>query len=171
MGSTGDRQPLAWHARWTALRAHWAGLAPRERLGMTVAAAGVGGLLLWRVAMAPAWHTLQDAPARIDHQGSQLQALQQLAAEATELRTTPPVTSAQADAALTSASTRYGGRVSLQRQGDRATVTVRDLTGDELRDWLAEARSNARARATEVQLTRGAQGYTGTLVLSLGDNR
>ena len=67
--------------------------------------------------------------------------------------------------------TRFDGRASLQWQGDIASVAVDGLSGDELRDWLAEVRSAARLRATEVQLTRGAQGYTGTLVLSPGGPR
>lgn len=160
--------PAAWVTARAALQARWAGLATRERTALTLAAAVIGLALLWWVTIAPAWHTLQEVPARIDRQGLQLQTLQQLAAEAAELRTLAPVSSAQAAAALDSASARYGSRISLQRLGDQATATVRDLTGNELRDWLAEVRSTARARATDVQLTRNGQGYTGTLVLSLG---
>lgn len=160
--------PAAWVTARATLQAQWAGLAARERTALTLAAAVMGLALLWWVAIAPAWRTLQEVPARIDRQGLQLQTLQQLAAEATELRTQAPVSSAQAGAALESASARYGARISLQRLGDQATANVRDLTGNELRDWLAEVRSTARARATDVQLTRNGQGYTGTLVLSLG---
>lgn len=160
--------PAAWVNARAALQAQWAGLATRERSALTAAATVIGLALLWWVAIAPAWRTLQEVPARIDRQGLQLQTLQQLAAETAELRTLAPVSSAQAGAALDSASARYGARISLQRLGDQATVSVRELTGDELRDWLAEVRSTARARTTEAQLSRSGQGYTGTLVLSLG---
>jgi len=56
-------------------------------------------------------------------------------------------------------------------QGERVTVNVKGLSGNDLIDWLAEARSGARARATEVRLARDAQGYSGTVVLSLGSGR
>ena len=168
----GDRLiPASWLAARDTLQARWTALAARERSGLTAAAVLIGVLLLWSVAIQPAWRTLREAPARIDQQGAQLQILQRLAAEATELRAIAPVSNTQACAALQGATARLAGRATLQLQGDRATVTVNGLAGDELRDWLSEVRSAARARATEVQLTRGAQGYTGTLVLSLGESR
>ena len=170
-GRGGRLIPASWIAASDTLRTRWAALAARERAGLLVAGLLIGVFLLWSVAIQPAWRTLHEVPVRIDQQGAQLQALQRLAAEAVELRATAPVSSAQASAALQGATARLGGRATLQLQGDRATVTVNGLTGDELRDWLVEARSAARARATEVQLTRGAQGYTGTLVLSLGSSR
>lgn len=161
----------SWIAARETLRARWTALAARERTGLTAAAVLIGALLLWSVAIQPAWRTLREAPARIDQQGAQLQRLNRLAAEATELRSIAPVSSAQASAALQGTMARFAGRSTLQWQGELATVAVNGLSGDELRDWLAEVRSAARMRATEVQLTRGAQGYTGTLVLSPGGQR
>ena len=163
--------PASWIAARDTLRARWTVLAQRERAGAAGAAALIGVLLLWSVAVQPAWRTLREAPARIDQQGAQLQNLQRLAAEAAELRAIAPVSTAQASAALQGAVARLGGRATLQLQGDRAVVTVNGLAGDELRDWLSEVRNAARGRATEVQLTRGAQGYAGTLVLSFGSSR
>lgn len=160
--------PASWVTARRALGARWAALALRERTALSAAAVLVGLFLMWSVALQPAWRTLQTAPGRIDQQGAQLQALQRLAAETAELRAIAPVSGAQSSAALQGATARLAGRATLQLQGDRATVTVVGLNGDELREWLAEVRSAARARATEVQLTRDAQGYSGTLVLSLG---
>ena len=165
------RLPGSWIARRDALQARWTTLAARERAGLTAAVAVIGLLLLWSVAIQPAWRTLREAPVRIDQQGVQLQQLQGLAVETAELRTIAPVSSAQASAALQGTMTRFDGRATLQWQGDIASVAVDGLSGDELRDWLAEVRSAARLRATEVQLTRGVQGYTGTLVLSPGGPR
>jgi general secretion pathway protein M len=170
-GRVGRLIPPSWIAPRDALQDRWSALATRERAGLTAAAVLIGVFLLWSTAIQPAWRTLREAPGRIDRQGAQLQVLQRLAAESAELRAIAPVSSAQASAALQGATARFAGRASLQLQGDRATVTVNGLAGDELRDWLAEVRSAARARATEVQLTRSAQGYTGTLVLSLGGSR
>jgi general secretion pathway protein M len=53
-------------------------------------------------------------------------------------------------------------------QGERAVLTLQDVSTSQLRDWLAEARSGARARPVEARLTRAAQGYSGTLVVTLG---
>jgi len=53
-------------------------------------------------------------------------------------------------------------------QGDRAVLTLSGVGTGALRDWLAEARSGARARPLEANLTRAAQGYSGTLVVVLG---
>jgi general secretion pathway protein M len=172
VNSRTDRlMPASWVAPRDALQARWTTLAARERAGLIAAAVLIGTFLLWSLAIQPAWRTLREAPGRIDRQGAQLQAVERLAAEAAELRAIAPVAIGQASAALQGATARFAGRATLQLQGDRATVTINGLTGDELRDWLAELRSAARARATEVQLTRGAQGYTGTLVLSLGSSR
>jgi len=52
--------------------------------------------------------------------------------------------------------------------GDRATLKLNGVSGEALRDWLSEARSAARARAVEVTLTRNPQGYSGTVVVTLG---
>ena len=53
--------------------------------------------------------------------------------------------------------------------GDRATLTLTNASRrTSARDWLAEARSAARARPLEANLTRGPGGYSGTLVAQLG---
>ena len=149
----------------------WAAMAPRERAWMGAAGAVIGVFLLWSMAIQPAWHTLRTAPAQIDKLGVQLQTMQRLAVEVAELRNSAPVSASQAGAALQSATQRLGSRAQLVLQGDRASVTVKGLSGNDLNNWLAEVRSGARARATEVQLTREAQGYSGTVVLSLGSDR
>jgi general secretion pathway protein M len=53
-------------------------------------------------------------------------------------------------------------------QGERALLTLNNVGTAALRDWLAEVRAGARARPIEANLTRSAQGYTGTLVVSVG---
>ena len=54
----------------------------------------------------------------------------------------------------------------LQVVGDRATLTLSGVNGTQLSDWLAEARSAARARPLEANLTRGPQGYSGSIVVA-----
>lgn len=146
----------------------WAALPPRERLGLTLAGIAVGIALVWMVGVNPALRTLREAPAQIDALDVQLQAMQRMAAEARELRGTAPVPATAAAQALKSATERLGEKGRLSVMGDRATLTLTGVNGEVLRAWLTEARSGARARPIEAQLTRGPQGYTGTLVVSLG---
>ena len=158
-------------ATWLALREQfserWKTLAARERTGLTTAAALVAILLVWSIAVRPAWRTLSVAPAQIEQLDLQLQTMRRLAAEATELRNMTPISTAQSGAALLAATDRLGSRAQLIVQGDRATVTFNAMSGGELQNWLVEVRSAARARVTEAQLSRDPRGYAGTVVLSL----
>jgi general secretion pathway protein M len=123
---------------------------------------------VWAVALAPALRTLARAPVELDALDLQLQAMQRQAAEAQQLRAVPPVNADLASAALKAATERLGERGRLSLQGERATLTLTGVGTQALRDWLAEARSGARARPLEANLTRGEAGYSGTLVLAIG---
>lgn len=151
------------------LRAWWRTLAERERRLLSVAAALLIIGLMWLMAVQPAWRTLARAPEQLDTLDLQLQTMQRLAAEAQQLRSAPPVAPEQAAAAIKSATERLGDKAKLSVQGERAVLTLTGVGTGALRDWLAEARAGARARPIEANLTRGAQGYSGTLVLALGN--
>ncbi|MDP2005901.1 MAG: type II secretion system protein GspM [Rubrivivax sp.] len=155
-------------AAWAPLQTRWRALPGRERRLVSLALAVLAVGALWLAAMQPALQTLRTAPAALDAAEAQLQAMQRLAAEAGELRATPPVNAEQANAALQAATTRLGEQARLSLQGDRAVLTLNGVGTGALRDWLAEARSGARARPVEASLMRGAQGYSGTLVLAIG---
>jgi len=147
----------------------WRALAERERLAVTIAAVVAGIGLVWAIAIAPAWRTIREAPKQIDALDVQLQAMQRLAAETRELRAVSPVAPAQQQDALRAATDRLGAeKARIVVQGDRATLTLTGVTGEQLRAWLGEARSGARVRPVETQLSRGPNGYTGTVVVALG---
>ena len=150
------------------LQARWAALAPRERRWVLLAGIALLALIVWLLAIQPAWRTLQAAPAQIDALESQWQGMQRLAAEAGELRGTAPMSNEQSAQALKAATARLADNGRLSLQGERAVLTLNNASTGQLRDWLAEARSGARARPTEATLSRAAQGYSGTLVVSLG---
>jgi general secretion pathway protein M len=161
--------PPAMAAARTQAQDRWRALAPRERLIATIALVLIGVGLVWSVAVQPAWRTIREAPAQIDRLDAQLQAMQRMAAETRELRGVSPVGPAQAHDALRSATERLGAeKARLSLQGDRATLTLTGVTGEQLSHWLGEARSGARARPVEAQLTRSAGGYAGTLIVALG---
>lgn len=149
-------------------RAWWTGRLPRERRGLTVAATLVGLTVMWLWAIQPAWQTLRKAPIEQARLESQWLAMQRDAAIATSLRNAPPVSQAAATQALRDATDTLGVGGSLQLQGDRAVLTLKDVEGDNLRQWLTEVRQVARARPVEANLTHSAQGYNGTVVLMLG---
>lgn len=153
---------------WAKARAWWGGLAARERRMVAVAGVVLGAYLLFALAIQPAWRTLRAAPAQLDALDAQLQGMQRLAAEARELRATPPVNIAQSQAALKSATDRLGDKARLSVQGDRAVLTLNGAGTAQLQGWLAEVRSGARARPLEANLSRAAGGYSGTIVVALG---
>ena len=150
------------------LRVWWGGLSRRDRRIALLGGAVLALFLTWSLAVQPALRTLVRAPAELDRLDLQLQTMQSLATEAAELRAAPPVAPDQSAAALQAATERLGERAKLSLQGDRAVLTLNGVSTSALRDWLAEARSGARARPVEANLLRGTNGLSGTLVLSLG---
>lgn len=146
----------------------WEALSPRDRLAVSIGAGALGVLVSWLLAVQPALRTVREVPAQIDVVEAQLQAMRALAAETSGLRGATPVSQAQAVAALQAATDRLGAKGKLSVQGDRATLTLTAADTESLRSWLELARSAARARPIEAQLSRNPNGYTGTLVVSLG---
>jgi general secretion pathway protein M len=155
-------------SRLAPVKAWWAGLALRERRLVQVLGAALVLLFVVMLLVQPALRTVRSAPAQLDALDADLQSMQRLAAEARELRSTPPVDTAQSGAALKAASDRLGNKAQLVLQNDRAVLTLNSVGTEQLRSWLAEVRSGARARPLEANLTRGAGGYSGSIVVALG---
>lgn len=141
--------PPAWTARWQAL-------APREQGLVRMAGAVLILALLWWVALAPAWHTLRNAPARHAALDRQLQQMQALQTEAQQLQAATPANPGGDAMGLlrNSLAQQLGNSAQLQAVGERATVTLQGARASDLARWLAEARSNARAQPVEAQLVR-----------------
>lgn len=155
-------------AQWGALRERWRTLGTRDRRLALLALAVIGAFLVWTVAIQPAWRMLRDAPVQRDLLDLQLQEMRTLATEAQQLRNAPALSAEQSAAALRAASERLGPKARLSLQGDRAVLTLNGVSSAQLREWLTEARSGARARPVEAQLSRGAQGFNGSVVLTIG---
>jgi general secretion pathway protein M len=164
----GLRVPASWAPSVEKLQAAWDRLDTRERLGLQAAAAALLLLLCASVLVNPALKTLREAPARLAVVETQLAQMQAWATEAKRLQQLPSVPGAQAQAALKGATEHLGPEAKLVVQGDRATLTFSNLSGEALGNWLAETRSAARARPVEAQIQRGPRGYGGTVVLSVG---
>lgn len=153
------------------LRERYRALAPRERLLVAVAAGVLLFYAVWSVAVQPALRTVREAPATLETLEAQLQDIQRLAGESRALRNATPVSAAQAGAALRVATERLGGAGRIALLSDRATLTLTQVHGDALQSWLGEARTAARARVVDAQLTRNAQGYSGSIVVTFGAAR
>ncbi len=139
------------------LRTHWQALAPREQT-LVLAAGGLIALaLLWWLAVAPALATLRTAPARHAQLDAQLQHMHRLRAEAQQLQSAPnPARGDTVGALRTALAQRLGNTAQLNVVGDRATVTLKGAPAGALGQWLAQARSNARAAPIEARLARSA---------------
>lgn len=139
------------------LRTHWQALAPREQT-LVLAAGGLIALaLLWWLAVAPTLATLRTAPARHAQLDAQLQHMHRLRAEAQQLQSAPnPARGDTVGALRTALAQRLGNTAQLNVVGDRATVTLKGAPAGALGQWLAQARSNARAAPIEARLARSA---------------
>jgi len=145
----------------------WQARAPRERQLIAAAALALLVLVVWLVALQPALKTLREAPIELDVLDAQWQQMQLAALESEVLRSASPVPPAQAAEALRSATERLGSSAKLVMQGDRATLSFTGLAFEDLKAWLGEARSGARARPVDAQLLKAASGYSGSISVTL----
>jgi general secretion pathway protein M len=148
-----------------------AGLAPRERGAVVLAAWLLGLALLWWLALAPALATLRQAPERHTRLDTQLSELRRMAATADALRAAAPASAPNRDEVLRSleqAGTVLGTTAQLSVLGERATVTLKEAPPEALAQWLAQVRVNARLTPLQANLTRSspAGGWSGTVVLA-----
>ncbi|MGH8832642.1 MAG: type II secretion system protein GspM, partial [Polaromonas sp.] len=119
---------------------------------------------------SPALDILRNAESRHRSLDAQLQTMRALAAEAGSLQTLPRIKTADSLKALDlSVKLRLGATAQLAVAGERATVTLRGVSAEALAQWLAQARSNARAVPVEARLSLNAArtGWDGSVVLAL----
>ena len=150
------------------LRARYSKLDARERQMVIVIGGALAFLVVWLVLVRPAWKTLDDAPGQRAQADAQLLQMQAIANEAKQLRALPPVQQSVAEQVLKAATDELKGKGKISIQGDRATLSVTGINGEDLRKWLMQARGGARARPVEATLMRAGEGYNGTLVVVLG---
>jgi general secretion pathway protein M len=150
------------------LQARYAKLDVRERQMVVVIGCALAFLVVWLLLVRPAWKTLDDASQLRAQADAQLLQMQAISNEAKQLRALPPVPQSVAEQVLKAATDDLGGKAKLAVQGDRATLSVTGINGEDLRKWLIQARGGARARPVEASLTRAGDGYNGTLVVAIG---
>jgi general secretion pathway protein M len=159
------------------IRGYWRQMKPREKRLTLVASLVVFVALLWWQALAPALKTLRQAPEQHRSLDAQIQTMQSMSSEAKALKNQPKLGLEDAQTALQkSVAQRFENTAQLSLAGERATLTLKNASPQELAQWLMQARVNARAVPSEAKLNRSVNaapagnttaGWDGTLILSL----
>jgi general secretion pathway protein M len=133
-------------------QAAWARRSPREQQLLGIGVWVLALAALWVLALAPALHTWQEAPARQALLDTQSQRMRQLQAQAQGLQ--KPRAIARTDAALWLEKnlTELGPNARISLQGDSATLSLQAAPAAALARWLSQARDNAQALPTQAQL-------------------
>jgi general secretion pathway protein M len=150
------------------VRSRWQALGSRERNLVAMALGVVGLALLWWVMLAPALRVVRTAPEQHRALDAQREQMLALSAQAKAFQSQPKLGYDEALKALQASVTQQlNGAGQVNVAGERVSVTLKGVRPDALAQWLVQSRSNARALATEMRLTKSAAGWDGTVVLSL----
>ena len=125
-------------ALWVqTVRERWAGLQPRERMGLSTALVVLALFLVWSQLLAPAWRLWREAPAQHLRLDAQMQRMLDLRAQAEALKNQSIKTPEQWREGLTAATRSLGGS-ELVWAGNTATVRLKDCTPQALARWLSD---------------------------------
>ena len=149
-------KPTPRSAAWPqALRTAWRQRPARERLWVLAGSALLLVLLLWQVAIAPAWSVWREAPARQARIDAQTRQMLQWQAQAAGLQPVARMDRREALARLQAAADRLlGPGARLEPQGEQLRVTLQATPPDGLAQWLALARNEALALPLQARLER-----------------
>lgn len=138
--------------------------SPREQQAIHGALVFVAVVVLWQIAVAPAWQVWRDSQNQLNtlaQQRADMLALQQQAKQMQALTRINTETSAQA---LQSLCAGLGDKVKCSRQALRMTVDVKDVNPQALAQAWAQARSQAQAVLLETHLQRQGELWNGRWV-------
>jgi general secretion pathway protein M len=153
------------------LSAWWTQRARREKQLLMGACLVVTAAGVWWVAIAPALQTLDQFERVRTSQAASLQRMRMLQTQAQALQANPAVTSAVAAQALQAATEKaFGTQADLTILNGTATVNLRNVSPDALAQWLASARTSARAVPAQARITQTKSGWTGSMQLTLPGN-
>jgi general secretion pathway protein M len=135
-----------------ALGQAWAQRNPREQLLLGLGALVLALASVWSLAVAPAWRTWQEAPARQARLDAQSQQMRQLQAQAKNLQKPSPISRAEAMAWLESKLDELGPEARISLQGEHASLSLNAAPAEALARWLSQARERAQALPVQAQL-------------------
>lgn len=139
-------------------------------------AAALALLLVWSLAVRPAWVTLRDAPGRQAELSARVERLEAWAAEAAALKGLASVQTGAVreprgsesgldDALRTELRSKLGDACKVEAQGRQILITFEAASGDQVRATLSWLRSHLKARLVEAELVPGQEGLQGRLRL------
>jgi general secretion pathway protein M len=145
-----------WKPALGALKQIWAQRSPREQKLLRVSAVAFLLLALWRLTLAPAWQTWQEAPARQAHLDSQNQTMWQLKAQAQDLQKPKSMTRSESLQWLQTNVDDLGPGAKVSLQGERAVLSLDAAPAEALAYWISSAREHALAVPVQAQLQQSA---------------
>jgi general secretion pathway protein M len=153
-----------------ALRQRWRTLAPRERRAVAAAALVLGLALLWLALLRPALRTVRQAPGDIETLQRQLREVRRQADELTLLKSAPEAPADDIDLHATVEAWMHehapDAQASVGVLPDGASLEVHAMHASTLLELAREARRDWGATLAVVQLTRGADGFAGSVQLT-----
>ena len=153
---------------WQLLLQRWQAVPAREQRLLLLALALLSALLLWWLALAPAWQVLRSADAQQQALDGQLRLMQRMQAQVQSLRALPMLDAQESKRALEDSLKPLGQSAQMTQQMDRTSVSFKGIGAQALAQWLAAARQNAHAVPAEVHLKRAATGaWDGSVVFIL----
>lgn len=151
-----------------SIQTWWAQRVPRERMLLGMALGVLLLAVLWRLALAPAFATLRQHDARMARLQAQLGHMQALEVQAGYYQRQAALSGAQAQQALQTHTTGLlGKQAELTTRLGGATVSLRGVPPSALARWLATIRTEARAKVVQSRLQRNADGWSGSVQLTL----
>ncbi len=145
-----------WKPALAALKRIWAQRNPREQKLLRMSAVALLLLALWRLAVAPAWQTWQEAPARQAHLDRQNQTMWQLKAQAQDLQKPTSMTRSESIQWLQTHVDDLGPGAKVSLQGERAVLSLDEAPAEALAYWISSAREHALAVPVQAQLQQSA---------------
>ena len=148
----------------------WTKLAPRERLGVSLAATLLLVYGLWTVWVGPSWRLLVQAPAQhraLDESLARMLHMQ-AQAQAQSQRSTGRADSATPQTRLQQSLTPLGDAAQLDMKDRQASVTLKDISPTQLAAWLLDLQQlHLLPSGGQIQMNAG-QLWQGRLSFDLG---
>ena len=157
----------------SALQKLWQQRSVRERRLLGWGTSFILASALWQWALAPAWHTWQQAPEHQAKINSTTQRMQQLQVQALQLKDTTVVLDRISSMAwVKSHLNELGENTKLTESGAMVRLEIQAANADGLAQWLTQAREEALVWPETVSIERetspaGTIQWKGTLTLRM----
>jgi len=141
--------------------------SPREQLAIQWALGFLAVVVLWQIAVAPAWQVWRDSQTQLDtlaQRHADMLALQQ---QVKQMQAQPRISTETSTQALLNLCAGLGDKVKCSRQALRMTVDFKGLGPQAVAQAWAQARSQAQAVVLETHLQRQGELWNGQWVWAL----